>query len=63
MDRGLEDRVMESSQNEHQKEKIIINTKSRLRESSNIIKHNNIYIIGIPEGEQRKRGQKIYLKT
>jgi len=59
---NLEDRVMESNQAKQEREKII-KRENRLRELSDIIKHNNICIIGTPEGQEREKGgQKIYLK-
>lgn len=33
-----------------------------LRERWNIIKHANIYIMGIPEGEEREKGEEIILE-
>lgn len=51
--------VMECNQGEQQKEKKIKN-ENRLRELCDIIKYNNIQIIGIPEGRrERKEGQKL----
>ena len=47
----LEGRVMESNQAKHE---------NRLRELNNIIKHNNIRIIGIPEGKERKGGENVF---
>ena len=52
---------MESNQDEHQKERIIIKHENRLRKFSDIIKRSNIYIKGIPKEEER-RGKKIFLK-
>lgn len=50
----LEDRVMENNQTKQQKEKR--KNAISLRELHDITKHNNIIIIGIPDGEERKRG-------
>lgn len=51
---------MESHQAKQQKDQRIIKSKNKLRNLSDIIKHNNIHIIGIPEGEEReRRGRKI----
>ena len=60
MGHKLEDRVKESNQAEKQKVKRVIKTGNRLRKLSNIIKHSNICIIGIPEGEERKGSRKFY---
>ena len=56
----LEDRVMESNQAEQERGKKI--NENRLRELIYTVKHNNIHIIEIPEGEERQRWQKLYLK-
>ena len=44
---------MESNQTEHVREKKVMQNESRCRELSGTIKHNNIPIIGILEGEER----------
>ena len=44
---------MESNQAEKQKLKKIKN-ETRLRELSDIIKHNNIHVIWAPKGEERE---------
>ena len=49
--------IMESSQAEQQPGKDTLK-KNRLRELNDTIKHNS-HIIGIPEGEEREKGQKI----
>ena len=49
---NLEDRVIESNQAEQEGEKIIKN-ENRLRELIDTIKHDNIYIIGTPDREER----------
>lgn len=36
--------------------------KNKLREISDSVKCNKIHIIGVPEEEERRRGQKIYLR-
>ena len=53
----LEYRIMKDTQAE-QREKGITENKSTLRELSDSIKCNNIYIIG----RREKRGQTIYMK-
>jgi len=50
---------MESNQGEQKREKRIMQKKNR--ELSDSIKHN-LHIIGFPEVEERKSGQRIYLK-
>jgi len=51
---NLEDRVMES--NQEQKRKIIMQNKNRHKELSDSIKHINIHILGVPE-EEREKGE------
>ena len=58
---NLEDRVMETTQVEQQKEKINFFNEDRLTDFLDKIKQTNICVIEIPEGEERK-GQKTYLK-
>ena len=53
---------MGSNQAEQVKKKKILQNEKKLREISGSIKHNNIWIMGIPEGEEREKGGKIYLK-
>ena len=56
-----ENRIEEVAQLEDQKEKRIKKNEDSIRDLWDNIKHNNIRIIGVPEGEERK-GQKAYLK-
>ena len=51
----LVDRVMESNQAEQKREKRIMH-ENRLRKLSDSIKHNNIYVMGIPEEEETEKG-------
>ena len=53
---------MERDWAEQEREKRIIKNKNRLRKLNDTIGQNNIHIIDIPQGEERERGQKIYLK-
>lgn len=53
----LEDRLMECNQAEKVGAKIIQN-ENRLRKLRDIIKHNKLCIIGIPEGEERPKGNR-----
>ena len=43
-------------QNEHEKEKRFRKNEEELREMQDIIKHNNICVIGIPEREEEEQG-------
>ena len=49
----LEDRKVENSAMEQSKEKRMKRNKDSLRDLWNNIKHTNIHIIGVPEGERR----------
>ena len=57
----LEDRMVEFTAAEQNKEKRMKRNEDSLRDLSDNIKHNNICIIGVPEGEERKDPSK-YLK-
>ena len=52
----LEDKVEINTQAEQQKEKRILKNKKSLRNSLDNMKHNNICIMGIPEGEENEQG-------
>ena len=52
---------MKISQSKQHKEKQFLKNESNLRDLWDNIKHSNIHIIGIPDGEERK-GSKLYLK-
>ena len=56
----LEDRIMEITQSEQQKEKQILKNENSLRDIWDNIKCTNLHIIGVPEGEERKVS-KMYL--
>ena len=51
----LENRVMEVTQTEQRKEKIIFKNKDSLRGLWNNITHTKIHIIEVPEGKKRER--------
>ena len=51
----LEDRMVEFTAAEHNKEKGMKRNEDSLRDLWDNIKHNNIHIIGVPEGEERDR--------
>ena len=57
----LEDRMVEITAAEQNKEKRMKRNEDSLRDLWDNIKHNNILIIGVPEGEERKDPRK-YLK-
>ena len=57
----LEDRIVEFTAVEQNKENRMKRKKDSLRELWHNIKCNNIYIIGVPEGEEREKGpEKIF---
>ena len=51
----LEDRIMEITQSEQWKGKLIFKNDIKLSDLWNNIKHNNIHIIGVPEGDEKKK--------
>ena len=53
----LDERLEEITQAEQIKEKRIRQNENSLRELWDNIKHTNIHIIGVPEGEERQRGR------
>ena len=57
----LEDRMVEFTAAEQNKEKRMKRNEDSLRDLWHNIKHNNIRIIGVPEGEEREKGpEKIF---
>ena len=57
----LEDRMLEFTAVEQNKEKRMKRNEDSLKELWDNIKHNNIRIIGVPEGEEREKGpEKIF---
>ena len=50
----LEDKVEKNTPAEKQKEKTLLKNEESLRNILDNMKHNNICIMGIPEGEERK---------
>ena len=52
----LEDRMVEFTAVEQNKEKRMKKNEDSLRDLWNNIKRNNIRIIGVPEGEEREKG-------
>ena len=59
--RDLEDRMVEFTAAEENKEKKMKRNEDSLRDLRDI-KRNNIRIIGVSEGEEREKGPKKYLK-
>ena len=55
----IEDKIMEKDEAE-KKIKKILDHKGRIREISDLMKHNNIHIRGVPEEEERKRGRGLF---
>ena len=54
----LEERMVEFTAAEHNKEKRMKRNEDSLRDLWDNIKCNNIHIIGVPEGEERGKGPK-----
>ena len=52
----IEDKVEKNIQEEEEKEKRLRKNEEGLREMKDNMKHNNICIIGIPEGEEEEQG-------
>ena len=59
---NLEDRMVDFTTVEQNKEKIMKRNEDSLRDLWDNIKCNNICIIGVPEGEEREKDQRKYLK-
>ena len=58
---NLEDRMVEFTPMEQNKEKRMKRNEDSLRDLWDNIKHNNVCIIGVPEGEEREKGpEKIF---
>ena len=54
----LEDRMVEFTATEQNKQKRMKRNEDSLRDFWDNIKHNNVLIIGVPEGEEREKGPK-----
>ena len=63
----LEDKRLEITTTEHNKENRMKRIQDTLRDFWDTIKHNNIRIIGVPKEEEKKKGtekiKRLYLKT
>ena len=58
---GLKDRMLEFTVVEQNKEKRMKRNEDNLRDHWDNIKHNDIHIIRVPEGEEREKGpEKIF---
>ena len=60
--RDMEDRIMEITQSGQQTENRIKKLESNIRDLWDNTKWANLCIIGIPEGVEKVKGMKIYLK-
>ena len=58
----LKDRMVEFTAVEQNKEKRMKRNDDSLRDFWDNIKHNNIHITGVPEGERERKDQRKYLK-
>ena len=52
----MEDRLVEMMDVEQKREKSLKRNDERLRQLWDNVKHTNIHIIGVPEGEEREKG-------
>ena len=52
----MEDKVEKNTQAEQQTGKRILKNEKHLRNTLDNMKHNNIYIMGMPEGEESEQG-------
>ena len=57
----MKERLVDLTDAEQKREKRLKRNEDNLRELRDIVKHTDICIIGVPEGEKRK-GQKKYFK-
>ena len=58
----VEDRIMEITQTGQQTENQMKKHESNIRDLWDNIKQANLHLIGIPEGDEKERRLKIYLK-
>ena len=50
-----EDKIIEKNEAEKKRKSKIRDPKGRLRKLNALLKHNNIYIIGVPEDKEREK--------
>ena len=58
----MEDRLVEIMDEEKKREKRLKTNEGSLRELWDNVKHNNIRIIGVPEGGEREKGTEKILR-
>ena len=58
----LEDKIVEITTTEQNKEKRMKRIEESLRDLWDNIKHTNVRIIGVPEEEEKRKGLRKYLK-
>ena len=58
----LEDRMVEINESERKKEKQIKRNEDNLRDLQDSVKRPNIWIIGVPEEDDKKKGQEKILE-
>ena len=46
---GIEDKIIENNKAEKKRKRKVMDHRGRLRELSNLLRHSNIHIMGIPE--------------
>ena len=59
----VENRMVEINESERKKEKWIKRNKDNLRDLWDNVKHPNIWIIGVPEKEDKKKGHEKILEV
>ena len=57
----IEDKLMAGKEVEDKREKQLKDHEDRLREINDSLRRKNLRLIGVPEGAERDRGQKVYL--
>ena len=57
----IEDKLMARRESEEKREKKLKDHEDKLREINDSLRRKNLRLIGVPEGAERDRGQKVYL--
>ena len=57
---NIEDKIMKNNEAEKKKERKVMDHKDRFRELNDLLKCNKICIIGIPEDEEREKGEDLF---